>query len=299
LFFHQLTDTTQTDAEVRDVIEAINRAHAAALALEARTSSGESGAYVVHDAAGARFILKFGRGHEFEPGRAARVTTAVRALGYPAPEYLIVGETGGVRYAVQQMLSGELLIHSTVTPPRLAAILALNRLQRSRAPEPGANWLPELSRSIFAGFEEYCRVDTMRNHSPETRRMLDRFQRIAEVAGDAPCPASDVVHWDFHGGNILVEGDRISGVIDWDGLRLGDASFDLMTLLFYSYREEHVRRPLWDEAQSYSSERVLRLYLAHVIIRQLDWSIRNHSRHVSDFFTGFARDLMRTYLAEA
>jgi aminoglycoside phosphotransferase (APT) family kinase protein len=196
------------------------------------------------------------------------------------------------------MLAGELLLHSTTTPARLDAIIVLNRLQRGRAPEPGADWLPELRRSIFEGFEEYCRVDTLKNHSPETRRMLDHFERIAAAACHTPCPVSDVVHWDFHGGNILVDGDRVSGVIDWDGLRFGDASFDLMTLLFYSYREEYVRRPLWDEARSHSSERLLQLYLAHVIIRQLDWSIRNHSRHVSDFFTGFANDLMRRYLSD-
>jgi hypothetical protein len=60
-----------------------------------------------------------------------------------------------------------------------------------------------------------------------------------------------------------------------------------------------VRRPLWDEARSHSDTRLLRMYLAHMIIRQLDWSIRNHSRHVSDFFPGFAHDLMRAYLADS
>jgi aminoglycoside phosphotransferase (APT) family kinase protein len=287
-----------SDAEVRDIIEAINCAHAASLTLEARAASGESGAYVVRDAAGSRLILKFGHGREFEPTRAARMTGALRALGYPAPEYLIVGEIGGARYAVQRILAGELLLHSSFSRARLDAIIALNRIQRGRSSEPGADWLPELRRSVFEGFEEYCRVDTLKNHSPETRRMLEHFQRIAAAAEDAPCPVSDVVHWDFHGGNILVEGDRISGVIDWDGLRFGDASFDLMTLLFYSYRDEDTRRPLWDEARAHSSMSLLRLYLAHVIVRQLDWSIRNHSRHVSDFFTGFAHELMRMYLAD-
>jgi aminoglycoside phosphotransferase (APT) family kinase protein len=287
-----------TDAEIREIIDAINRdgAHGAALVLEGRAQAGESGAYVVRDAAGARFILKFGRGREFEPERAARVTALLRAHGYPAPEYVMVGEIGGTRYAVQQMLAGGLLLHSTLTPVRLDAILALSRLQRGCALEPGVAWMPELRRSIFEGFEDYCEIDTLKDHSPETRRMLEHFQRIAEAAGNTPCPASDVVHWDFHGGNILVDGDRITGVIDWDGLRFGDASFDLMTLLFYSYRDEHARHPLWEEARAHSSARLLRLYLAHVIIRQLDWSIRNHSRHVSDFFTGFANDLMLTYL---
>ncbi len=284
------------EAQVLDLIEAINRAQGAALAFEARSNSGESGAYVVRDAANARFILKFGRGPEFDPAGAARVTAALRTLGHPAPQYVIVGETGGVRYAVQQMLTGKLLLHSTITERRLDAILALNRLQRGRAIEPGADWLRELRRSIFEGFEEYCRVDTLKSHSLRTRRMLEHFQRIAEAAESAPCAVSDVVHWDFHGGNILVDDECITGVIDWDGLRFGDASFDLMTMLFYSYREPQVRRPLWDEARSHSSDHLLRLYLAHVIIRQLDWSIRNHSRHVSDLFTGFANDLMQTYL---
>ncbi len=34
------------------------------------------------------------------------------------------------------------------------------------------------------------------------------------------CPKrNDIVHFDFHTNNILMEDDRVTGVIDWEGCR--------------------------------------------------------------------------------
>ena len=40
------------------------------------------------------------------------------------------------------------------------------------------------------------------------------------------------MHLDFHPGNVLVDGGRVTGVVDWDGAGRGDRLFDLVTLRF-------------------------------------------------------------------
>jgi aminoglycoside phosphotransferase (APT) family kinase protein len=80
--------------------------------------------------------------------------------------------------------------------------------------------------------------------------------------------------------NILVAGGRISGVIDWDGACAGDRAFDLATLLFYAGDQPELREILAKHYVEYFGLETLRLYLAHLIVRQLDWSIRYHERAV-------------------
>ncbi len=46
------------------------------------------------------------------------------------------------------------------------------------------------------------------------------------MAGD------DVVHLDFHPGNLLASNGIITGVVDWDGAARGHRAFDLVTLRF-------------------------------------------------------------------
>jgi len=77
--------------------------------------------------------------------------------------------------------------------------------------------------------------------------LLNAAQPAATAASDNPSRPGDIVHWDFNPANILIEGDRITGVIDWEGMRIGAASFDLVTLLFYGYRNARVRARLLRE----------------------------------------------------
>jgi Ser/Thr protein kinase RdoA (MazF antagonist) len=91
------------------------------------------------------------------------------------------------------------------------------------------------------------------------------------VYADLALPSSDIVHFDFTPSNILVAGGRISGVIDWDGACAGDRAFDLATLLFYAGDQPELREILAKHYVEYFGLETLRLYLAHLIVRQLDW----------------------------
>ena len=115
----------------------------------------------------------------------------------------------------------------------------------------------------------------MTEHSDETRALLARLRRIADAAQRIDVSDRDVVHYDFSPHNVLVDGDRITGVVDWDGATNGDAAFDLVTLAAFTY-DYAVRDELLAAAAQLTDPRALALYAAHMVLRQVDWSLRNH-----------------------
>ena len=78
-------------------LEELNRRHGTSFRHAGRYAGGEFGASRLLDAAGRRFILK-----QSPLPAAARVTAQLRALGYPAPRYVVVGDG----YSVQEELPG-------------------------------------------------------------------------------------------------------------------------------------------------------------------------------------------------
>jgi hypothetical protein len=176
------------DPFVVSLIDAINLRHGTSYHVLTPTDAGEShSAYLLDDRNGKRCILKFGYGVEFNPKFAARVTTQLRVLGYPAPAYAEIGEHNRWTYAVQEQLPGvpgrqEIFTHSI-----LDEAIELNRMHQLREP-PNDDWHAELCRSVLVGYENYCRVDSLRTHSAETLRVLDAAQQAAAAPRDNSSP---------------------------------------------------------------------------------------------------------------
>ena len=281
------------DRFVVSLIDAINLRHGTSYHLLTPTDAGEShSAYLLEDRNGKRCILKFGYGVEFNPEFAASVTTRLRVLGYPAPAYAEIGEHNRWTYAVQEQLPGVPARQEIFTHSILDEAIELSRMHQLREP-PNDDWHAELCRSVLVGYENYCRVDSLRTHSAETLRVLDAAQQAAAAPRDNSSPTGDIVHWDFNQGNVLIAGEHITGVIDWEGVRVGDACFDLVTLLFYGYRDARVRTRLLRELCERSSGSAIRLYAAHMIVRQIDWSIRNHTPGQVAYFLKTADRMLR------
>ena len=57
----------------------------------------------------------------------------------------------------------------------------------------------------------------------------------------------------------------------------GDRAFDLATMLFYLYDRHDIRERLRGRALELTSRRALSAYLAHMLLRQVDWSLRHHA----------------------
>ena len=66
-------------------------------------------------------------------------------------------------------------------------------------------------------------------------------------------------------------------MIDWEAAGPGDCTFDLCTLLFYGAEHASLRDVLWRAIDAQSSRDIAAVYAAHMILRQVDWSIRFHN----------------------
>jgi len=259
------------------LIEQLNAAHGTSFQLVRRYADGEQGAFALLDAAGEAFALKVS-GNRSEVARLQVVAAQVAQLrdhGYPAPRYVLVGATTTHAYSVQAALPGAPL--RRVSAAQLPQLLALNALQAGQAlsadddPWPGPVVTPTLE-----GGPGYCLLEPMRAYSVETAALLDRLQAIVRCGATLALPQGDLVHFDFTPLNILATGERISGVIDWDGICAGDRAFDLVTLLFYSHQDAIVAEGLYAAAHAMVGPKAVALYLAHLAHRQLDWTIRFH-----------------------
>jgi len=264
-----------TSPNVEALVARINSLHGGAFVLRERARVGESGgAFILANARGEQFVLKFGHGAEIRPERAAQITKRLREVGFPAPSYVCVGNEGETKYSVQAMMPGN--PNQRLNAATVQELIAINRLQTDLGGDLPPAWPARVIDGVLKGFEGYCVIDTLRQYSGESASMLETLQELVVRHSAEKFVTSDIVHWDFNPGNVLCAGNRITGVIDWDGACAGDRGFDLSTYLFSSYDDPEVREPLWRETLNCSGRGALAVYLAHMIVRQVDWSIRHH-----------------------
>lgn len=271
----------------------INQAHGTRFQLGPRYADGEQGAYALVDEAGAPFVLKATPDQSAlsRLEAAAALAERLRARGYPAPRYAALGATPTAVYSVQTALPGAPLRQPT--PQHLPDLLALNALQAGQAPDRPQTWPAPVVTPTLEGGPGFCLLEPMRAHSAATATLLGRLQAIVRRGAGLALPQDDIVHFDFTPLNILVEGERISGVIDWDGACAGDRAFDLATLLFYSHRDLAVSEALYAAARDLVGPAAVALYLAHVAHRLVDWMIRYHPPMVAYVLEAAERQLGR------
>ena len=82
-----------------ELLTDINQRHGTAFALLDRYATGEQGGYALADASGDRFVLKWAADGSVltRYQRAQHITDRLRALGYPAPQHVLVGELAATR----------------------------------------------------------------------------------------------------------------------------------------------------------------------------------------------------------
>lgn len=267
---------------LEELIQHLNAAHHTTLRAGARYASGEQGAFALTDAQGRRYVLKWqpGSDHLERIFYAQTVTEHLRARGYSAPAYAHIGTALGRTYSIQQALPGTTMHR---LPFQLVPeILQLQALHASTAPPGPREWPCEVIQTVLHGGDGYCLHASLQQHSPETAAMLRTLQHLVTDDKNGIAEINEIVHFDFQAANFLSDQCRVSGVVDWEGAQAGDSAFDLATLLFYNYDEQQTRDFLWKYTLARRSIEVLSVYLAHLILRQVDWSLRHHDTSVSE-----------------
>lgn len=270
--------------QLQQLLQHINETHNTTFILSGRYADGEQGAYAIADQEGQHYVLKWsvgGTDHLDQLRYASAITDRLRATGYPAPAYLYTGTAFDSTYFIQTALPGVPM--QRLTRYYLPQALKLNELQIGQAPGSGPrNWRQEVINTVLYGGNGYCLHEALQHHSPETAQLLHTLQEIVLTHQDEVPTANDIAHFDFNPANLLISNGTISGVVDWDGVYAGDCAFDLATLLFYAYDDLSLREQLWQALLAGTSLNILSVYLAHLMLRQTDWSLRFHDAATSN-----------------
>jgi hypothetical protein len=250
------------------------------------TSAGESrGAFWATDRAGTVSLLKILPGAAPDAVGHLRALDAVlarlRGRGYPAPRFRAIGHVRGLVFWVQQRLSGSVVDRGQGKPDGAVVSGLLPELIRLNDAQAGlgagaSGWPRLLIRTLTAGGDGYCLHSTLRDR-PDTRELLGVLRGIGDRCGPAIPEGEDFVHYDFTLANLLSDGGAITGVIDINPPVLaGDRAFDLATLLFYCYDLDEIRGQLRTRLLDLAGDRAARAYLAHMVLRQVEWSLRHY-----------------------
>jgi len=110
---------------------------------------------------------------------------------------------------------------------------------------PGSGLLPEVAAALPAGGP--AAADGLRRALEEC---LDRFGAVVRPA--LPAARTQVVHADFHGENLLTDGQRITGILDFGDALTGPVAMDVGIAACYQLgREPDVLAPALDLVAGY------------------------------------------------
>ena len=276
-----LSEATGTDYEV------VGRLH-----------GGESGAYEFRGPQGRPFVVKWDAHPVSRQLRGEAVVLSERLrtqAAWPVPAQSVL-DVNDVRFVIQEFMPGvpcEQLDHRLVDQ-----VLDLHerRLGLARPGDP-VHWPTDLIATLTVGGEGYCLHSSLRDFDRRTRSLVERIEAFGySIDPEELRPRGrDIVHWDLHAGNLLVGNGSLAAVIDTDFAVVGDAQFDLVTLAVSSVAlpcARGVRARLFAAGAADLDDRPTQAYLAHLILRVIDWPIRRGRLDEVERWLREARELL-------
>lgn len=223
---------------------------------------GTFGAVAVATADGDQLVLKAQADPALEPvwATGAEMAARLHERGYPNPRILRVGSTGDAVWSLQERLAGEVLRRLTV--PQASQLIALAR----RHDIDSGHRRPWREEAVAAARGWLDATPVAPADARVLAAALDRGER-AEI------PGTTIVHGDFHHGNALVDGNEVTGVIDWEIAGAGDWRFDLVMLAFGCLLQPEACEPaatalVTEAVRSHCPDDVAALMMACQVLRQ-------------------------------
>ena len=154
--------------------------------------------------------------------------------GYPVPEIIWHGSFGGDWYAaVQKRLPGRPV--TALSKPLLGALLDLVERQAGAGiPAGDHDFAGYVANVLFDDWDEVW--DDAQRCCPAAGPLCERIRDWLRPVWGLRLPPADFTHNDLHLSNVLTDGERITGVVDWDEFGLGARALDLVVLGFDCYR---------------------------------------------------------------
>jgi len=193
-------------------------------------SGGAVGAWEVVRQSGAASVLTWRGPRAGRDGRAdvnltAELVAIARRAGIPAPRYedVVPLPDGGV-VVLQEFVPG---VHATATTEVITSLLKFAERRRGllRATGLADHGTPLYLTGDGPGF---CLHGPLRDRDGRTRRLLDWIEAVGHANGDIVA-GDDLVHFDYHLGNVLSDAhdaSRVLAILDWDGAGCGDVGID-------------------------------------------------------------------------
>lgn len=151
----------------------------------------------------------------------------LRAAGVPVPEVLAADPELG--WLAMAELAGPTLRErlKAGTPPWPRPEAFIDATDRIRSVEP-TDAAPRRPRCLDAGGHARMLASVMPAERHRLGELIDRFEPLAEQALARRGPT---VHGDLHEGQLVVDGERIVGVLDIDDVGPGDPVDDMATMI--------------------------------------------------------------------
>ncbi len=159
---------------------------------------------------------------------------ALAARGYPVPTILWHGMISAQwQVTVQNQLPGRPL--AALAGPMLEEMLRLVELQADAGiPAGDGDFTSYIANVLFDDWDEVW-ADAPRACAL-AGPLCDRLRRWLQPVWGLRLPPADYAHNDLNSSNILSDGARITGVVDWDEFGLGSRALDLVVLALDSER---------------------------------------------------------------
>lgn len=219
-----------------------------------------SGVWVVADGAHRACLKRLPGDIELVGQRAAAATCErLHALGSPVPRYHFVDVVAGDGYALIDFMPGHPVARGSLTVGHARHLVDLIELQAGAAvlpPTPSETAVEQLVDGVLRW--------QLPDAPPRVAELLKRAHAIAADSRAVQVPSGDVIHGDMNPSNFIVdavEGEQITGIVDWEGTTTGDRAADLAGLLYYQW-ETDAAPILWDHLVAITTDEARRLYLA-------------------------------------
>ncbi|HWG84203.1 MAG TPA: phosphotransferase [Deinococcales bacterium] len=199
------------------------------LRLAGHPEQGATSDTVLLDGPGGRLVLKRARAPRFDSWlrREARVLAALAGSGLPVPRVLALVDRPGEAWLAMSFLPGltaaEALEREGDTRRRESLLREFGRALALVHAAPVPAGLDDRGDDWIAGTLDQCAL-ILREHETDggSPALLERL-RATRPAPVPPC----LMHGDFTLDNTLLDGGRLSGIIDWAGGMRGDPRYDL------------------------------------------------------------------------
>jgi Ser/Thr protein kinase RdoA (MazF antagonist) len=208
--------------------------------------------------------------------QAVSLMAVMRARGVPIPELLETGQLAGQRYAIYERRPGRW----PARPSRalLRELTDVVAREREAAPSEPGRWPRTVRAMLYGEGDPLFEISpSVLEAHPDGRRLLSRARARLDECDPSLLTGGDIMHGDFAPENALVHEGRLSAVVDWEQCRPGDATLDLVGILFDlelgAKAGPSIRAEFRHSLRQAAPGPLLALYVAIFAARYASWGI--------------------------